>query len=93
MSAVKAWKSKLDTAELRLRAAEVAQLQNEAECWRLAKQVYQTILRLDRRLKQIQNRASPTATILPNHHTRNPGTNGESDVLSIDPHPPGKARP
>ena len=51
---VKAYKIRLHTAELRMLAAEVAQLRNEAECWLLAKQVYLELLRLERKLKQIR---------------------------------------
>lgn len=45
--AVKAWKIKLHRAELRMLAEEVAHLQGEAECYRLAKRIYEELLKLD----------------------------------------------
>jgi len=49
---VLAWKIRLHRVELKMLAAEVAKLQNEAECYRLAKQIYEEILKLDKLLKE-----------------------------------------
>jgi hypothetical protein len=47
-SQVSVWKLRLHLAENRMLAAEIAKLKSEAECWRLAKAVYEELLKLDR---------------------------------------------
>jgi len=47
-SEVSVWKLRLHLAENRMLAAEIAQLKNEAKCWRLAKAVYEELLKLDK---------------------------------------------
>ena len=55
---VLAWKIRLHRMELKMLAAEVARLQNEAECYRLAKQIYEEILKLDKLLEAKEKEVS-----------------------------------
>jgi len=55
---VLAWKIRLHRVELKMLAAEVARLQNEAECYRLAKQIYEEILKLDKLLEAKEKEVS-----------------------------------
>jgi hypothetical protein len=49
---VSVWKLRLYLAENRMLAAEIGQLKGEAECWRLAKAVYEELLKLDRLVQE-----------------------------------------